>query len=152
LGDILAPSLSGKAGSPVQPRAANGRAEGVDTPRGPEAPSNESPRAAPVPPSFNCNLLKRKAKPGLCFETGCGSRVWYFCPTVVWCRPCPFWRRGPFSPHMPDGLSQHISHNKQWSVYAFCYCDAGWDNPVGRSGCIVFLTGTRNCLFSSLRT
>ena len=77
---------NGKAGSPEQPRAANGRAEGADTPRGPEAPSNERPRAAPVPPSLKCNILKRKAKPGLCLETGCGSRVWYFYPTLVWCR------------------------------------------------------------------
>ena len=33
-------------------------AEGADTPRGPEAPSNERPGAAPGPPSFKCNLLQ----------------------------------------------------------------------------------------------
>ena len=40
----------------------------------------------------------------------------------------------------------HSSH--QWSTYAFCYCEAGWDNPVGRSACIVCVPVTWDCFYN----
>jgi len=36
----------------------------------------------------------------------------------------------------------------QWSAYAFCYCAAGWDNPVGRSVCIIWVPVTWDCLYN----
>ena len=39
------------------------------------------------------------------------------------------------------------AHN-QWSAYAFCYCAAGWDNPEGRSVCIIWVPVSWDCLYN----